>query len=99
VAVLRPYHAHRSGCRASHDGVPATRTLLYSGVVELVFEIRDGQEGGLYARAMGHGIFTEAENWDELRANVLEAVALHFEDAATRPRLGQMRYVKDGSIP
>lgn len=67
--------------------------------MELIFEIRDAQEGGFYARALGHGIFTEAESWDELRANVLEAVSLHFEDATMRPRLVQMHYVKDELIP
>jgi hypothetical protein len=54
--------------------------------MELIFEVRDAEEGGFYAHALGQGIFTEAENWDELRANVLEAVSLHFEDATTRPR-------------
>ncbi len=49
---------------------------------------------GLYARALGHSIFTEAETWDELRANVLEAVSLYFEDATPRPRLVQMQCVK-----
>ena len=49
--------------------------------MELIFEIRDAEEGGFSARALGHGIFTEAEDWEELRANVLEAVSLHFEDA------------------
>jgi hypothetical protein len=67
--------------------------------VELIFEIRDAEEGGFYARALGHGIFTEADSWDELRANVLEAVSLHFEDATMRPRLVQMHYVKDELIP
>lgn len=67
--------------------------------MELIFEIRDAEEGGFCARALGHGIFTEGENWDELRANVLEAVSLHFEGAATRPRLVQMHYVKDELIP
>jgi hypothetical protein len=55
--------------------------------VELVFEIRDAEERGYCARALGHGIFTEAETWNELRENVLEAVSLHFEDAAIRPRM------------
>jgi hypothetical protein len=63
--------------------------------MELIFEVRDAEEGGFYARALGHGIFTEAENWDELRANLLETASLHFEDATTRPRLIQMHYVKD----
>jgi hypothetical protein len=58
--------------------------------MELIFEIRDAEEGGLYAHALGHSIFTEGESWDELRANVLEAVSLHFEGATVRPRLVQM---------
>ena len=67
--------------------------------MELIFEIRDAEEGGFYARALGQGIFTEADSWDELRANLLEAVSLHFEDATDRPRLVQMHYVKDALIP
>jgi predicted RNase H-like HicB family nuclease len=54
--------------------------------VELIFEVRDGEEGGYYARSLGHGIFTEAETWEELRANVLEATSLHFEDSPVQPR-------------
>lgn len=72
--------------------------IRYSRFMELIFEVRDAEEGGFYARALGHGIFTEADTWDELRANVREAVSLHFEDAATRPRLAQMHYVKDELI-
>jgi len=56
-------------------------------------------EGGFCARASGHSIFTEAYTWEVLRAYVLEAVSLHFEDAPARPRLVQMHYVKDELIP
>jgi len=38
-------------------------------------------------RALGHSIFTQGETWDELRANVLEATLLHFEEEAAQPRL------------
>jgi hypothetical protein len=55
--------------------------------MELIFEVRDADEGGYFARALGHSIFTEAETWDELRVNVLEAVSLHFEDQEMHPRL------------
>jgi hypothetical protein len=75
---------------------------LRSGILkfmELIFEIRDAEEGGYYARALGYSIFTEADTWDDLRANLLEAVSLHFEEAAVRPRLVQMHYVKDELIP
>ncbi|MGC2160882.1 MAG: 2-phospho-L-lactate guanylyltransferase [Silvibacterium sp.] len=64
-----------------------------------MFEIRDADEGGFFARALGYAIFTEAETWEELRTNVLEAVALHFEDVRERPRLVQMHYGKDELIP
>ena len=46
--------------------------------MELIFEVRDAEEGGYYARALGHGIFTQGETWEELRSNVLEATSLHF---------------------
>lgn len=48
--------------------------------MEIIFEVRNAEEGGYFARALGHGIFTEGESWDELRTNVLEATSLHFED-------------------
>lgn len=67
--------------------------------MEVIFEIRDAGEGGYSARALGHAIFTQADNWDELRHNVLEAVSLHFEESAVRPRLVQLHYVKDELIP
>jgi hypothetical protein len=71
----------------------------YPKRMELIFEVRDAEEGGFYARAFGQGIFTEADSWDELRTNVLEAVSLNFEDATARPRLVQMHYVRDELIP
>jgi predicted RNase H-like HicB family nuclease len=73
--------------------------LSYSMSMELIFEVRDAEEGGYYARALGHGIFTEAETWEELRANILEATSLHFEDEPVHPRLVQLHYVKDELIP
>jgi predicted RNase H-like HicB family nuclease len=67
--------------------------------VELIFEICDAEEGGYCARALGQGIFTQAETWNELRENVLEAVSLHFEDAAIRPRIVHLHCVWDELIP
>ena len=67
--------------------------------MELIFEVRDDEDGGYFARALGHSIFTEGNTWEELRANVLEATLLHFEDAQVQPRLVQLHYVKDELIP
>jgi hypothetical protein len=59
--------------------------------LELIFEVRDAEEGGYCARALGHAIY-------ELRAHVLEAASLHFEDEVKRPRLVQLHYVRDELI-
>ena len=67
--------------------------------MELIFEVRDAEEGGFYARALGHAIFTQGESWEGLRANVLEATPLHFEDSSLHPRLVQLHYVRDELIP
>ncbi len=67
--------------------------------MELIFEIRDADEGGFCAHALGYSIFTEAETWDELRRNVVEAVLLHFDGCAVYPRIVQLHYVKDELIP
>lgn len=67
--------------------------------MELIFEVRDAEEGGYCARALGYAIFTEGDTWEDLRANVLEAAALHFEDEPVRPRVLQLHYVKDELLP
>jgi hypothetical protein len=67
--------------------------------MDLIFEVRDAEEGGYYARALGHAIFTEADNWDELRKNAIEATSLHFENAPVQPKIVQLHYVKDELIP
>lgn len=53
-------------------------TFEYSGVMDIIFEIRDAEEGGICARVLGHGIFTAAETWDELHVYALEAVSVQF---------------------
>ena len=70
----------------------------YAICMELIFEVREAEEGGFVARALGQGIFTEADTWEELRANVQEATSLHFEDEAVKPRLIQLHFVKDELI-
>ena len=52
--------------------------LIYADFVETIFDVRDSEDGGYRARALGYAVFTEAETWEELRKNVLEAVSLHF---------------------
>jgi hypothetical protein len=49
---------------------------------EIIFVVEEDPEGGYSARALGQSIFTEGETWDELKKNVQEAVACHYEGEA-----------------
>jgi hypothetical protein len=53
---------------------------------EIIFLVEEAPEGGYTARALGYSIFTEAETWAELKTNVQEAVACHF-DEGEKPRM------------
>ena len=77
---------------------PRARAFDYDRCMELIFEVREAEEGGYVARALGQAIFTEAETWQELRDNVLEVTNLHFDDAPVKPKLIQLHFVKDELI-
>jgi len=75
------------------------RAFGYATSMELIFEVREAEEGGYVARALGQAIFTEAETWEQLRDNVPEVTSLHFEDAPAKPKIIQLHFVKDELIP
>jgi predicted RNase H-like HicB family nuclease len=54
------------------------------GMKEIVFEVAQEADGGFVAEALGESIFTQGDTWDELRANVREAVqAFYFDSSET----------------
>ena len=61
---------------------------------ELIFVVEDAAEGGYSARALGVSIFTQADTLDELRSNVREAVACHFEEGQG-PKVIRLHFVRD----
>lgn len=60
---------------------------------EIIFMIIESPEGGYEAEALGLSIYTDGENWEELRKNIIEAVGCHFEDE--KERIIRMHFVKD----
>ena len=61
---------------------------------ETIFIVEDAPEGGLLARAVGEGIFTQAATVDELRDQIRDAVRCHF-DEGKMPKLIRMHFVRD----
>lgn len=61
---------------------------------ELVFEVTQEPDGGFVAEALGESIVTEAHTWEELRANVREAVTAFYFDRPAPARL-RLHLVRD----
>lgn len=61
---------------------------------ELVFEVTQDVEGGYVAEALGESIITEADTWEELRANVREAVKAFYFDRVAPARI-RLHLVRD----
>jgi predicted RNase H-like HicB family nuclease len=61
---------------------------------EILFTVEEAPEGGYVARALGHGVFVQADTLAELREQVRDAVACHFEPAE-KPRLIRLHFVRD----
>ena len=61
---------------------------------EIIFLVQESPEGGYEAQALGHSIFTEADDADELRRMVRDAVACHFEEEI-RPKVIRLHFVRE----
>jgi hypothetical protein len=65
---------------------------------EIIFAVTESPEGSYEARALGHSIFTHADNMPDLRTMIKDAVHCHFDDA-DQPRLIHLHLVRDEIIP
>ena len=65
-----------------------------SEMKEIIFEVAQEADGGYTAEAIGESIFTQANSWDELRANVKEAVQAFYFDSVP-PASIRLRLVRD----
>jgi len=74
------------------EGVKGPKTMT-----EIIFAVDEAPEGGHTARALGHGAFTEADTWNELEANVREAVECHFDEGKA-PSVIQLHFTREAVI-
>jgi predicted RNase H-like HicB family nuclease len=64
---------------------------------ELIILVEEAPEGGYTARGLGESIFTEADDLEELRRNVREAVECHFDDGQS-PKMIRLHFVRQEVI-
>ena len=61
---------------------------------EIIFVVEDAPEGGYITRALGHPIFTEADDIDSLHEQVRDAVRCHF-DSDVAPRVIRLHFTRE----
>ena len=66
-------------------------------MADLVFEAVQDVDGGYCAECLTENIFAEGDTWDELRANVREAVKAFYFDRPAPLRL-RLHLVRDEVI-
>jgi predicted RNase H-like HicB family nuclease len=62
--------------------------------MEIVFSVYQENDGGFVAECLSCDIFTQANSWEELRANVQDAVTGYFFDQA-KPDQIRLHLVRD----
>jgi predicted RNase H-like HicB family nuclease len=64
---------------------------------EIVFEVTQEADGGFFAECLTESIFTQGDTWDELRANVREAVDGFYFDQP-KPAGIRLHLVRDETL-
>ena len=64
---------------------------------EVIFIVEEAPEGGFTAHALDQSIFTEADDLNDLHAQVRDAVHVHFEDDQ-RPKIIRLHFVREEVI-
>ena len=61
---------------------------------EIIFMVEEAPEGGYTAHALGASIFTEADNLNDLRAKIKDAVSCHFNEDQ-EPKVVRLHFVHE----
>jgi len=62
--------------------------------MEIVFSVNQESDGGFVAECLTHDIFTQGDDWEQLKKNVQEAVSAYFFDQ-TKPSQVRLHLVRD----
>jgi predicted RNase H-like HicB family nuclease len=62
--------------------------------MSVIFEVTQESDGGFVAECLTEGIFTQADNWEDLRRNIKEAVAAYYFDQP-KPTEIRLHLVRD----
>lgn len=72
--------------------------ILILGNERNYFLVRDAEEGGYYAEAVGVNIFAEGETIEELRENIKGGIECYFNNDVNTPTFAHLHFVKDETM-
>ena len=61
---------------------------------EIIFEVTESFDGGFEAKALGHSIYTQCDEYNDLESTLREAVECHFEEE-NKPKIIRIHFIKD----
>ena len=61
---------------------------------QIVFEVTESPEGGYEGAALTHRIYTQGDDWNDLKLMVQDAVRCHFPDEE-RPAMIRLMLVRE----
>ncbi|HMQ78303.1 MAG TPA: 2-oxoisovalerate dehydrogenase [Ignavibacteria bacterium] len=64
---------------------------------EIIFVVEESNEGGFEAKALGHSIFTDADDLESLKSRIKDAVKCHFEDNEI-PSVIRLHFIREELI-
>ena len=65
---------------------------------EIVFQVRESLDGGYSARAVGYNIFTQGDDWEDLKYMLRDAVLCYFDEGEV-PQAIRVHLVQNEVIP
>jgi hypothetical protein len=70
----------RGGRQLAAASTPDKREAQQMQDTEIIFQARPSPEGGYEARALGYSIFTQGDDWEDLKFMLRDAVLCYFDD-------------------
>ncbi len=62
---------------------------------EITFLVKEAEEGGYCAEAVGVGIFAEGDTVEELKENIKGGIECYFNNNTETPTFAHLHFVKD----
>ena len=70
---------------------------MRSRLAKIIFEVTEAADGGFDAWGLGYSIFTQGDDWADLKATVKDAVACHFGEGGGLKDV-RLHFVTDEAI-